>query len=134
MRVVTALLSATVAFPIVSAARADGEVNLYSSRHYDTDERLYSDFEKQTGIQVNRIEGNADELIERLKAEGKNSPADVLITVDAGRIWRAADAGLLSPVNSDFLEKRIPRRCGTRTISGSAFRPAPASSFTPRTA
>ncbi|WP_193176817.1 Fe(3+) ABC transporter substrate-binding protein [Oricola nitratireducens] len=108
MRVVTALLSATVAFPIVSAARADGEVNLYSSRHYDTDERLYSDFEKQTGIQVNRIEGNADELIERLKAEGKNSPADVLITVDAGRIWRAADAGLLSPVNSDFLEKRIP--------------------------
>jgi len=103
----TALAFAT-ALPLASAAFADGSVNLYSSRHYDTDERLYSDFEKQTGITINRIEGNADELIERLKAEGKNSPADVLITVDAGRIWRAADAGLFAPVDSDILEERIP--------------------------
>ena len=107
MRAVSALLAASVALP-ASAALADGEVNLYSSRHYDTDERLYSDFEKQTGIIVNRIEGNADELIERLKAEGRNSPADVLLTVDAGRIWRAADAGLLQPVDSELLEERIP--------------------------
>jgi len=107
MRIATALLAASVALP-AKAALADGEVNLYSSRHYDTDERLYSDFEEQTGIRINRIEGNADELIERLKAEGKNSPADVLLTVDAGRIWRAADAGLLSSVESELLEKRIP--------------------------
>ena len=62
-----------------SAAFAEGEVNLYSSRHYDTDELLYSEFTEQTGITVNRIEGKADELIARMKAEGLNSPADVLI-------------------------------------------------------
>jgi len=91
-----------------SAAFAEGEVNIYSSRHYDTDERLYSDFTDATGITVNRIEGNADELIERMKAEGANSPADILITVDAGRIWRAEEAGLLSPVVSETLDARIP--------------------------
>lgn len=107
-RILTAVLSTSVAFPVASSALAEGEVNLYSSRHYDTDEKLYSDFEKETGIRINRIEGNADELIERLKAEGANSPADVLITVDAGRIWRAADADLLSPVESEILEERIP--------------------------
>jgi len=90
------------------AAFAEGEVNLYSSRHYDTDERLYSEFTETTGITVNRIEGNADELIERMKAEGANSPADILITVDAGRIWRAQEAGLLAPVDSAALNERIP--------------------------
>ena len=107
-RLLSTALSIAIALPVTSAAFADGSVNLYSSRHYDTDERLYSDFEEQTGITINRIEGNADELIERLKAEGKNSPADVLITVDAGRIWRAADAGLFAPVDSEVLEERIP--------------------------
>jgi len=91
-----------------SAAFAEGEVNIYSSRHYDTDERMYSDFTDATGITVNRIEGNADELIERMRAEGANSPADILITVDAGRIWRAEKAGLLSPVVSETLDARIP--------------------------
>lgn len=87
---------------------AQGEVNLYSSRHYDTDERLYSDFEKETGITINRIEGKADALIERIIAEGDNSPADVLLTVDAGRLWRADQEGLFQPVDSEVLEKRIP--------------------------
>lgn len=91
-----------------TAAQAQGVVNLYSSRHYDTDERLYSDFTEATGIKVNRIEGNADELIARLEAEGANSPADLLITVDAGRIWRAEEKGLLQPVDSAVLEDRIP--------------------------
>jgi len=107
LRIAAALLAASVVLP-ASAALADGEINLYSSRHYDTDERLYSEFEEETGIRINRIEGNADELIERLKAEGRNSPADVLLTVDAGRIWRAADADLLAPVDSELLEERIP--------------------------
>lgn len=89
-------------------AHAEGEVNVYSSRHYDTDERLYSDFTDATGIKVNLIEGKDDELIERLKAEGANSPADVFITVDAGRIWRADEAGLLAPVQSEVLDERIP--------------------------
>src|SRR6056297_1624708 len=104
----TAILVGLVAVGLAPAAEAAGEVNLYSSRHYDTDERLYSDFEEATGITVNRIEGKADELIERLKAEGDNSPADVLLTVDAGRIWRAAEEGLLSSIESEVLDRRIP--------------------------
>lgn len=85
-----------------------GEVNLYSSRHYDTDLALYEDFTKQTGIKVNRIEADADALIERIEAEGEFSPADLLITVDAGRLWRAEEAGVLAPVDSAVLTTRIP--------------------------
>jgi iron(III) transport system substrate-binding protein len=84
------------------------EVNLYSSRHYDTDVALYERFTEETGIDVNLIEGSEDELIERIKAEGQNSPADVLITVDAGRLWRADQAGVLQPVSSAVLEERVP--------------------------
>ncbi len=91
-----------------SAAHAQSELNLYSSRHYDTDERLYSDFTEATGIAINRIEGNADELIARMQAEGVNSPADVLLTVDTSRLERAKDAGVLQPVESAVLEARIP--------------------------
>jgi iron(III) transport system substrate-binding protein len=87
---------------------AQGEVNLYSSRHYDTDERLYSDFTEATGITINRIEGNADELIARMQAEGANSPADILLTVDTSRLERAKAAGVLQSIDSDVLEKRIP--------------------------
>ena len=90
------------------AAHAEGELNLYSSRHYDTDERLYSDFTDATGITINRIEGKADELIARMQAEGRNSPADVLLTVDTSRLTRAKDAGVLQSVDSDVLEARIP--------------------------
>lgn len=103
------LLPWVVAAPIgVSADGHRGEVNLYSSRHYDTDERLYSNFTKQTGIRVNRIEGKADELITRMVAEGLNSPADVLLTVDTSRLERASQAGVLQPISSPVLEGRIP--------------------------
>jgi len=78
-------------------AHAEGEVNIYSSRHYDTDDQLYSNFEETTGIKINRIEGNGDELIARLQAEGANSPADVFITVDTSRLERAKTAGILHP-------------------------------------
>jgi iron(III) transport system substrate-binding protein len=92
-----------------SAPAADaGEVNLYSSRHYDTDLALYEDFTKATGIKVNRIEADADALIERIQSEGEFSPADVLITVDAGRLWRAEEAGILSSVDSAVLNERLP--------------------------
>ena len=89
-------------------AFAEGELNLYSSRHYDTDERLYSEFTEATGITINRIEGNADELIARMEAEGANSPVDVFLTVDTVRITRAKDLGLLQSIDSDVLETRIP--------------------------
>ncbi|EFL89285.1 Fe(3+) ABC transporter substrate-binding protein [Ahrensia sp. R2A130] len=108
-----ALRNATLA-ALVGAASfatpsyAEGELNLYSSRHYDTDERLYSDFTAQTGITINRIEGKADELIERMKAEGANSPADVLLTVDTTRLERAKTAGVLQSTESAVLEERIP--------------------------
>ncbi|WP_119462276.1 Fe(3+) ABC transporter substrate-binding protein [Rhodospirillaceae bacterium SYSU D60014] len=84
------------------------ELNIYSSRHYQTDEALYSTFTEQTGIRINRIEDKEDPLIARLKAEGMNSPADVLITVDVGRLWRADQEGLFQPINSKVLEERIP--------------------------
>ena len=87
---------------------AEGDLNLYSSRHYDTDERLYSDFEEMTGITINRIEGNADELIARMQAEGANSPADIFLTVDTVRLSRAKDLGLLQSVDSEVLEAAIP--------------------------
>jgi iron(III) transport system substrate-binding protein len=84
------------------------DVNIYSSRHYDTDEALYANFTEATGIQVNRIEGTPEELIARLQAEGANSPADIFLTVDAGRIWLADKDNLLQPVHSEVLNERIP--------------------------
>lgn len=85
-----------------------GEVNIYSSRHYDTDLALYEDFTKATGIKVNRIEAGADALIERIVSEGEYSPADLLVTVDAGRLYRAVDAGVLAPIESETLTSRVP--------------------------
>ncbi|MCI4662314.1 MAG: Fe(3+) ABC transporter substrate-binding protein [Neomegalonema sp.] len=101
-------LALLTGFAAASPALAEGDLNLYSSRHYDTDERLYEDFEKATGITINRIEAKGDELIARMRAEGANSPADVLITVDAGLIWRAEQADLFQPIQSDVLEARLP--------------------------
>lgn len=91
-----------------SPAADAGEVNLYSSRHYDTDLALYDDFTQATGIKVNRIEADADALIERIQSEGEFSPADILITVDAGRLWRAEEAGILASVDSPLLKERLP--------------------------
>ena len=94
--------------PQATEVADNGQVNIYSSRHYNTDQQLYDQFTEQTGISVNLIEGKADELIERIKSEGANSPADILITVDAGRLWRAAQAGIFAPVESEVLESQIP--------------------------
>lgn len=104
----TSTLALVASTALSTAAMAQGEVNLYSSRHYDTDERLYSDFTEATGITINRIEGNADELIARMQAEGANSPADILLTVDTSRLERAKAAGVLQSIDCDVLEKRIP--------------------------
>ena len=102
------VLAGTLVAALATSAAAEGELNLYSSRHYDTDERLYSDFEDATGITINRIEGKADELIARMSAEGANSPADILLTVDTSRLARAKNAGILQSVDSDLLEARVP--------------------------
>lgn len=84
------------------------ELNLYSSRHYQTDEALYGNFTAETGIRINRLEGRGDELIERIRNEGVNSPADVLITVDAGRLWRAEQAGIFAATTSAALDAAVP--------------------------
>ena len=100
--------AAGLAVALTAGLAAAAEVNLYTSRHYQTDEALYENFTKATGIKVNRIEGKAGALLERIKSEGVNSPADVFITVDAGNLWRADQAGLFQPVSSGTLERRIP--------------------------
>ena len=84
------------------------EVNVYSARHYDTDMLMYEQFTQQTGIKVNLIEGGSDALTERILNEGEFSPADMLITVDAGRLWRAQERGVFQPIESELLNARIP--------------------------
>jgi iron(III) transport system substrate-binding protein len=92
------------------SARAAEEavVNLYSARHYQTDEALYANFTTATGIRINRIEAGDEQLVERLKSEGASSPADILLIVDAARLWQAQQAGLFQPVKSHVLDERIP--------------------------
>ena len=90
------------------AAAQDKVLNLYSARHYSTDEALYANFTKQTGIRINRIEASDEPLLERLRSEGRNSPADVLLLVDAARLWKAQIEGMFQPVKSKTLESRIP--------------------------
>ena len=103
-----ALAAICGAAALPAAAAQENILNLYSSRHYQTDEALYANFTKETGIRINRIEAGEDPLIARLKNEGANSPGDVLITVDAGRLWRAEQLGLFQPVKSKILEARLP--------------------------
>jgi iron(III) transport system substrate-binding protein len=99
------LLAAACTLPAFAQEKV---LNLYSARHYQTDEALYSNFTRQTGIKINRIEGKEDELLERIKNEGANSPADVFITVDAARLAQADALGLFAPVQSKLLDERIP--------------------------
>ncbi len=106
-----AILGAAITAAVLAhglPAQAQEAVNIYTARHYQTDDALYTGFTEKTGIRVNRIEGESDALIERIKSEGQNSPADVFITVDAGRLWRAEEAGLFQAVESEALTAAIP--------------------------
>jgi iron(III) transport system substrate-binding protein len=107
---VIALLGAALLSGCSGSEKAEGarEVNLYTARHYDSDQALYDRFTAQTGIKINRIEGKADELVARMNSEGANSPADLFITADAGALWRAQQAGLFQPTTSAMLDARIP--------------------------
>ena len=101
----TLLAAATLAVSVAAAAQ---QVNVYSARHYDSDNELFDRFTEQTGISVRVLQGDSDQLIERIRREGAASPADILITVDAGRLWRAEESGVLQSVESDVLDERIP--------------------------
>ena len=89
-------------------AQAQPVLNIYSARHYQTDEAMYANFTKQSGIKINRLDGREEELVERIKNEGARSPADILITVDAARLEIADKAGLFQPIPSALLEARVP--------------------------
>ncbi|MFC4597134.1 Fe(3+) ABC transporter substrate-binding protein [Cohnella hongkongensis] len=89
-------------------AQTGGEVNIYSARHYDVDKELYDAFTKQTGIQVNVVEGKAPELIERIKREGSSTPADLFITVDGGILNSAKAGEILQPVESGVIDEQVP--------------------------
>jgi len=107
-----ARLALPLAVALAGSALASGvaadEVNLYSARHYDSDEALYQAFTEETGIEVNVLEGDSDQLIERIQREGVASPADVMITVDAGRLWRAEQEGVFQGIDSEVLAERLP--------------------------
>ena len=106
-----ALLPAAVAAALClsPAAHAQEKVlNVYSARHYQTDELLYGGFTKQTGVKINRIELGDEPLLERMKSEGDKSPADIALLVDATRLFRAQKDGLFQPVESKVLTERIP--------------------------
>ena len=101
----------TLSLSVLGCGRSAADknvINVYSARHYDTDEAIYDDFTEKTGIEIQLVEGKSDELIERLKSEGENSIADVFLTVDAGRLWRAEQSGILQAAESEVLAERVP--------------------------
>ncbi|KYG60086.1 Fe(3+) ABC transporter substrate-binding protein [Planococcus maritimus] len=107
--VLAACGSSTTEESETSGDEASGnEVNLYTARHYDVDDELYKKFEEETGIKVNVIKGEADELLERIKREGDATQADLFLTADAGRLHRAKEDGILQSVSSDVLDEQVP--------------------------
>jgi iron(III) transport system substrate-binding protein len=117
------LAACTVGLALVTTALAQQpSLNVYSARHYQTDEALYDNFSKATGIKINRVDADDAGILTRLKTEGSASPADVILLVDAARLWRAEIDGLFQPVKSKLLEERIPPNLrGKDTGQGSSW-------------
>lgn len=105
---VAAFATFVTSLPLTAVHAQDNVLNIYSARHYKTDEALYANFSKATGIKINRVDADDAGLLARLQSEGAASPADVVLLVDAARLWRAEVGGLFQPVKSAVLEKRIP--------------------------
>ena len=108
-RIHAAALAAVLATACVAASAQEKVLNLYSARHYQTDEALYDNFTAATGIKINRVDADDAGILARLKSEGAASPADVILLVDAARLWRAESEGLFQPVKSAVLDARIPQ-------------------------
>ena len=102
------LTSQLILSTLLMSTSIASEVNIYTSRHYDSDEALYAEFTKTTGIQVNVISGSGNALMERLKAEGDTSPADIFFTVDAGNLWRVQKEGYFKSINSKKINEIVP--------------------------
>ena len=107
-RLRTLVLAALGLLSLTGAPAQVKELNLYSARHYQTDEALYADFTKATGIVIRRVDADDAGVLARLQSEGRASPADVVLLVDAARLWRAEVDGLFQPVKSKVLDTRIP--------------------------
>jgi iron(III) transport system substrate-binding protein len=117
-----AIATATTALFCPTAMAEEQVINLYSARHYPTDEALYSDFTKATGIKINRVDSDDAGIIARLKAEGAASPADVILLVDAARLWKGEVDGMFLPVKSKTLEAAIPSQLRSKaTDDGTAW-------------
>lgn len=112
------LLLALVITSIAAPVLADGEVNVYSARKEQLIKPLFDKFTEQTGVKVNLVTGKDDALLERLKLEGENTPADLLMTADAGRLYRAVEMQLTQPVESETLKKTSLKTCVTPPING----------------
>ena len=117
--VIAAAIGATLGFCGLAQAQSN-ELNLYSARHYPTDEALYSGFTQATGIKINRVDADDAGILARLKAEGTASPADVILLVDAARLWRADVDGLFQPVRSKVLEDAVPAHLRSKVADGGA--------------
>ncbi|MFY7941272.1 MAG: extracellular solute-binding protein, partial [Burkholderiaceae bacterium] len=116
-----ALGAATLAVTAWPSALAQSQtLNIYSARHYQTDEALYADFTKTTGIKINRVDADDAGILARLKSEGSNSPADLILLVDAARLWRAEVDGLFQPVNSKLLKDKIPAHLRGKEEAGAS--------------
>lgn len=118
----TSIAAACAILLACTAATAQDQVlNIYSARHYPTDEALYSNFTKTTGIKINRVDADDAGILARLKAEGTASPADVILLVDAARLWKGEVEGLFQPIKSKLLDEAIPAQLhGKSTADGAA--------------
>ena len=123
LRVLSLAVSALTAGLFSTPVLADEQViNLYSARHYPTDEALYSDFTKVTGIKINRVDSDDAGIIARLKAEGSASPADLILLVDAARLWKGEVDGMFLPIKSKTLEIAVPAQLRSKpTDDGTAW-------------
>jgi iron(III) transport system substrate-binding protein len=114
-QLLAAMASLTVAAATTPLHAQDATVNVYSARHYPTDEALYSNFSKATGIKINRVDADDAGILARLKAEGSASPADVILLVDASRLWRGEVDGLFMPIKSKLLDNAVPAQYRGKT-------------------
>ena len=122
LRRMVALCLAAAAVVAGPAGAQEKLLNLYSARHYQTDEALYDNFTKATGIRIQRVEADDAGILARLQAEGTSSPADVILLVDASRLWRGEQDGLFQPVKSALLQQRVPAQFrGAETAQGAQW-------------
>jgi iron(III) transport system substrate-binding protein len=122
MIIKTCAIAATLLAFSCGAFAQEQVLNLYSARHYSTDEALYSNFTKATGIKINRVDADDAGILARLKAEGTASPADVILLVDAARLYKGEVEGLFQPVKSKVLEDSIPAQFrGKPTAEGTPW-------------